>query len=398
MRRTVLFAALLLLPPAAMAAPRHTSLVLYPGQELTYASAAPLLTVTTLAEGKRSLAVTFDQYGTRIQMIAKAIGNATLLCEHADNRIGEIVTVTIVPRKLFDLHQRSLNALRGVEGLSAEDITVAEDVVVAGDIYSQADLERCLALERDSPSIVCSARLSSAAAIVAPSLGYAARANLETHWDAAAYGAENAGGPASAPKWTVTVRLGDVPVFRGVSADRVRLVATAARMTRKLNTVIAGWRKETEQKGTAYPVKFRARPHRGGFELTALWSFGHGSTGDVLATPLLDDLAPVAAEAGMTPDRLVQWWLALMEDAFRLYFMAERPVRAGASATSSPVLRLYESALRLRRAELDPHNAPTAVARAYFAMRLASARDPFEALLRAPPADFRPADIVTSTP
>jgi hypothetical protein len=234
---------------------------------------------------------------------------------------------------------------------------------------------------------------------VAPSLGYAARANLQTHWDASAYGSENARGPSSEPKWTVTVRLGDVPVFRAVSVDRSRLVGTAGRLTRKLNTLIAAWRKETEQKGTAYPVTFHAWPRRGAFELAARWSFGHGSTGDLLATPLLDDLAPVAAEAGVTSDRLMQWWLALMEDAFHLYFMAERPVRAGAAATTSPLLRLYQSALRLRHAELDPHSAPTAVARAYFAMRLASARDPFETLLSSPPADFGlSSNAVSSTP
>lgn len=398
MRRSVLFAALLLLPLGASAEPRHVSLVLYPGQELTHAAAAPLLTVNTIAGGKSPLVVKFDQYGTRIQLLARSIGNATLLCEYSDNQVGEILSVSIVPRKLFDLHQRSLNALRGVEGLGPEDITVAGDVVVTGLLYSQGDLERCLALERESPSIVCAARLSSAAAIAAPSLGYAARANLESRWDAATYGADS-GDSAFAPKWTATVRLGDVPVFRGISSDRARLVGTAARFTRRLNSVITEWRTETERKGTPYPVTFRAKPRGNTFELTALWSFGHGSKGDALATLSLDDLAPVAAAAGVTPDRLVQWWLAALEDAFRLYFMAERPVRAGATAATSPLLRLYQSALRLRHAELDPYSAPTAVARAYFAMRLSSARDPFETLLTTPPPDFaRSADSVGSAP
>lgn len=392
--RILVLSAVLLLAPLALAAPRHVALVLYPGQELTYAATAPLLTVNAGTQQKRPVTFTFDQYGTRIQLTAKTAGTATLLCEHADNRIGEIVSVTVVPRKLYDLHQRTLNALRGVEGLSPDDIVVGDDVVVTGKLYAQGDLERCVALERatsaESSQVVCGARLSSAAAIVAPSLGYAARANLEAQSDVATFDAQNGGDPL---KWTVTVRVGDVPVFRAVSTDRLRVIGTAGELTQKLNRIIDAWRTQTEQKGTAYPVTFRATPRPSGYALTALWSFGHGTTGDALATLSLDDLAPVAADAGVAPDRLVQWWLALLEDAFRLYFMAERPVRSGATAASSPVLSLYQSALKLRRAELDPHTAPTAVARAWFASRLASGRDPFENLLTTPPPDF-----VRSTP
>jgi hypothetical protein len=387
MRRLVLLA-VLLLAPLAPAAPRYVALVLYPGQQLTYAAAAPLLTVNAGAQQKRPVTFTFDQYGTRIQLVARTAGTATLLCEYADNHIGEIVSVSVVPRKLYDLHQRTLNALRGVEGLSGDDVMAAGDVVVTGKLYAQGDLERCLSLERetarDTPHVVCGARLSSASAIVTPGLGYTARANLEAQSDVATFGANG----TDALTWTVTVRVGDVPVFRAVSSDRTRVVGTAGRLAHKLNGVIDAWRAQTEQKGTAYPVTFRAKPRADGYEVTALWSFAHGTTGDVLATLSLDDLAPVAAGAGVTPDRLVQWWLALLEDAFRLYFMAERPVRAGANATSSPVLSLYQSALKLRHAELDPHTAPTAVARAWFALRLASGRDPFENLLTTPPPDF----------
>lgn len=372
---------------ALLAAPRNVSLVLYPGQELTYIASAPLLTVN--AGSQKAVATTFEQYGTRIQLRAKALGDATLLCEHADNRIGEIVAVTVVPKARFDVHQRALNALRGIEGLTPADVVVAGDVVVTGNVYSQADLDRCIALERAEPSLVCGARLSSAAAIVTPAMGYAARANIEAGWEAEAFTAADAAGGEVTPTWTVTVRLGDVPVFHAESTDRARLLTTAARLTRKLNGVIAAWRAESETKGTPYPVTFRSRSRADGFEWFAHWSFRHGSAGEALVTIPLNDLAGVAAEAGVAPDLLVQWWLALLHDAFRLYFMAERPVRTVANASdASPLVRLYQSALRLRGTELDDYTAQVAVARAWFALALSTGRDPFEKLLSAPPADF----------
>ncbi|HYH09655.1 MAG TPA: hypothetical protein VEK11_21580 [Thermoanaerobaculia bacterium] len=376
MRVRLLCAVLLLVPLAASAAPRQVSLVMYPGQSMTYAASAALLTVRPAAASK-AVSFTFDQYGTRVQLLAREAGRITLLCEHADNQIGEVLNVVVVARKLHDDHARAANSLRGIEGLRAEDVLVGDVVYVTGELYSQADLDRCLTLERNSSTIVCAARLSSAAVVVAPALGYTARANMEVRPETQSSGDA---------QWLVTVRLGDIPVFSAVSANREKIVTTAGRLTRKLNAMISAWRTQSEQKGAMFPVSFRSRAAEDKYELVASWSLRHGSSGDLLTAAPLEEIAPVATAAGATPDRLVQWWMALLGDAFRLYYMAERPVRGG-TASESPLLKLYENALRLRRAQLDPYTAPPAVARAYFAMRLASASDPLETLLTTPPSD-----------
>ena len=378
MRRSLLLGILLLIVPCAMAVPRNVPVVMHPGQELTYSAAAPLLTVTFGAGNARPVSMTFDRYATRIQLTAKTVGTATLLCEHADNRVGEIITVTVVPQRLYQLHQRVLNALGGVEGLTATDITVTDRIIITGNVYAQSDLERCIDLERGEKSLVCGARLSSAAAFVTPGMGYNARANVEMEWLATDMAA------ADAATWRVTVRLGDVPVFAAVSRDRARVLTTAGALARKLNEMVVAWRAETDRKGMAYPVVFRSRKSAGGVDIVSTWSTGQGSAGQTLVTLPLEHLADIAGEARLDPERLVQWWLAILQDAFRMYFMAERPIRA----TASPLVELYQTALRLRRAALDERSAQTALARAYFGTQLAHGRDPFAKLLITPSADF----------
>ena len=63
-------------------------------------------------------------------------------------------------------------------------------------------------------------------------------------------------------------------------------------------------------------------------------------------------------------------------------------LRSAGAATVSPLVPLYDAALRLRGSELASDSAGVALARGYFAMQFESGHEPLADVLTSIPADF----------
>lgn len=387
--RTLLGMLLVIGTAAAVAAPAtlRVPLVMYPGQEVTHSTRDALLTVAATPKGR--VAVHFDQYGNTVHLRATAAGEAKVLCELADNRIGEVLVVSVVKRETYDRYQRAVAAMSGVEGIDENSITAIGDrVVVAGTLYSVSDLQRCARLEQ-TKGTVCAARLASAATVAHPELGFLARASVEIGEETRTVNSAFTSGVEGASQWNAVVRFGDVPVLRAAGGDRESLLGWTSKLVARLNAIAESARRDAEV-GRPYPVTFRVSSNEGGYQISALWNFGQGKGGEVIAAIPADALQDVGRDAGNSADRLMQWWVALLQDSFRAYIMAERPIRSAGATTSSPLTALYNDALRLRGSQLSLDAAPVALARAYFAEQFAAGRDPLANLLTSIPSDFAP--------
>jgi hypothetical protein len=302
-----------------------------------------------------------------------------------------------------------VSSIAGIEGLGAESVHVAgRQVVVAGTVYSVADLNRCIALETQSaaapspaapvrrkgrkppatpaPTITCLASLSPAAPAVFPQQGYLPRASLALNEVVSGQGAVSESAERQST-WVATVKLGQVPVLTLSSPSRAPLVGRVADFSRKLSKAIDEWKVQAVA-NRIYPTTLQVRSAGGAYSLGMTWKYDQGRFGDSLIQMSPQELQAASMQSGGGSDRLVQWWAALLQDAFRLYFMALRPAHTGNALND-----LYQNAVKLAPAAFDRASAPVAVARGYFAMRSSSGKDPFEELLVRPPAEFQPPAI-----
>lgn len=383
------------------ASPPRRTVVLARGTSSSVETGGDVVTVAPafgLARYDDVVGVSFDQYGRTLSLQGKKTGEAKLLIEYTDSNIGEIIRVVVVEKPVADRYQFALSSLAGVEALDPNAIHAAADqLVITGTMYSAADLQRCIALEQQGQPVtkarrkaaavrvVCAARLSPAAVAVHPDQGYDARANLAISEEPAPAGAGAQQGAEGESIWRATVRFAEVPILQMTSRNRADLLARLGRFVAKLNHSIGEWKRTAEARAM-YPTTFTARPTPTGHELRMTWKFDQGRAGEALVSFTPADVQDAAARAGGA-DRLVQWWAAVLQDTFRLYLMAARPLRTLTGADDDPLLALYRRAVRISGGQFDRTNAAVALARAHFATRLATGSDPFTTVLL-PPSRF----------
>src|SRR5258708_16045982 len=294
----------------AVAAPEaaRIPLVMTSGQTVTHTAAAGLLTVTVVPPG--SLVAHFDQYSGSLRLTASRPGVAKVLCEFVDNHIGEVLLVSIVSRDVLQEYERTTAALSGLEGVDSHSVLALPDrIAVVGTLYSMADLQRCLSLEHRTGRAhengpVCAARISIAATVVHPELGYQSRARLAVQEQPSTVTSTYTAGMEGESKWTVLVRFGDVPVLRASATDRNALLGTATRLVARLNDIAERLRRDAGA-GRAYPITFSAS-YAGAFhQISAHWNFNQGSGGEVLLRLPPADLQDVSHDSGLSGDRLL---------------------------------------------------------------------------------------------
>jgi hypothetical protein len=395
--RLLSLAAALFAAFTALAAPEATRipLVMTTGQTVVHTAPTGLLTVTVVPRG--SIVAHFDQYSGSVRLTAARLGVAKVLCEFVDNRIGEVLLVTVVSRSAQQRYERAAAALAGLEGIDGNSVLALPDrTAVVGTLYSMADFQRCLALERagarGGDGVVCAARLSSAATALHPELGYLPRASLSVQERPATLSNTYTTGMEGESQWTALVRFGDVPVLRVGATDRNVLFGAATRFVARLNSIADRLRQDAAI-GRAYPVTFTASSTGGFHQISAHWNFNQGSGGEMLLRVPAADLQEVSRESGVGGERLMQWWAALLQDSFRAYVLAERPLRTGGVSTPSPLAPLYNDALRLKGSQLAVDSSGASLSRAWFAQQFAAGRDPLTDLLIKVSPDF-----VQSTP
>jgi hypothetical protein len=371
------------------APPLRVPLVLAAGQKVTHATAAPLLTVTVVPPG--SVVAQFDQYGTTVRLTGVRPGDAKVLCEYVDTHIGEVLVVSVVPREVAQQFERTSTALGGIEGLDAGSIvTTRTRVAVTGNVYASGDLQRCIAIEHTGAETraaapVCAVHLSSAAAAVHPELGYVARASLQLEERAAAVGSAFTSGMEGSSTWSITIRYGDVPFLRAAASDRQALLGWAVPLVSRLNDIADRVGREAQSRH-AYPVTFDSSAVGADYRINGHWNFNQGSGGELLARVPAAHLEDAGRAAGTSGDRFLRWSMALLQDAFRAYVLAERPLRT-VSGPTSPLRVLYDEALRLRGSQLTVDSAAVSLARAYFSQEFAAGHDPLAGVLAAVPAE-----------
>lgn len=395
--------------------PLRKRLVMYKGEQLVFTTADSIATVTsppgTNQAPNEIVRFVFEQYDRNIALQALKVGEVKLLVENTDSQIGEIVHVMVTEKATADRYRYVAGAMTGIQGIGADDIHVAGDqVIVSGNVYSVPDLARCTALETQRlavagptpkprrgtppplPKILCMARLSSGAPAVYPQLGYTPAVNVAINETAAAVSGGPTAGVEGSSQWNATVRLGDIPVLSLNSPDRSQLISRVAQFAKKLDRALAEWKTQAES-NRIYPTTFNARLVSGTYEIAMTWKYDQGRYGEPLIQMTPEELQQASLRSGGGSDRLIQWWSGILQDSFRLYFLASRPSRTLSSAGQGPLLPLYSNALRLSGANFEKGNAPVAIARAYFAMKSVATKDPFEQLLTQPPADFQPGPI-----
>lgn len=389
---------------AAPAKARRT-VVMAQGDKLTLPTRSPITTITSPAgtnEGRQQVVrYVFEQYDQSVILEALRTGEAKLLIEGTDSRIGEVFNVIVTSKDLAARHRNVAGILAGVVGISSEDVHLAGGrVVVTGEVYSVADLNRCGAIgapmmaggrgrNRTPPrsSVACLTRLSSAAPAIFPDRGYIPAVSLEVEEQVVPLSDANTPGGEGTSMWSATVRLGDVPVLTMDSSERSALIDRVAILAEHLSRASAEWRAAAE-KGEVYPTVFQARSSGGRYEISMVWRFDQGTRGETLIQFTPQEVQRASVRAGGASERLVAWWTALMQDAFRLYYLAQRPSGTLSASARDPLLPIYESAVRLADGKFERTNSSVAVARGYYAMKAASGRDPFQDLLIRPPADF----------
>lgn len=359
----------------AAAEPLRVPIVMYPGQQTTHTTRQPLTAVTFDSPAQAATAkIQFDQYQDTVVLKAVKNGDAVINCETVDGRVSEILELSVVPRAQHDLHRSVSQRFTGVDGLSSSSVAIAgPSVLVAGRVYKRQALETCLDVERMG-NVVCAIRLSPALAAIAPGDPGPTRASLEV---------------ARAERgWRLSVRLADVPIAAVESNSRKALLDWSVPYVRNLNDMLRRWEGSSGE-AARYPPVVSLRRSGARIEIAAIWNEGKGSRQNVLASIPSDTLAAAAVTARTSPDLLVRWWAALLQDALRMYLLGERPARSSTASRPSPLLRVYEHALVLRGEPLDRSSGGPSLSRAAFALALAGGSDPLEAVPLTVPPDVR---------
>ena len=273
-----------------------------------------------------------------------------------------------------DAAANARSALSGIEGLdSGSFVSLNDRALISGTVYSIDDLTRCVRYESEARgSAICAVRLASVSAAVQPEHGWYPHASLEI--------IDDINGSL------VTVRFGDVPVLRGLSSDRKRLLSWTTALVSRLNRIATETTRNAHL-GKPYPVTFHASFASNNFELRGSWNFDQGRGGDLVATIPAADLQPISAVANVPPERLFNWWAALLQDSFAMYVLSTRPMQTE-SSTPSPLKSMYERALSIRRAHPNTPSGATALALAYFSMSFSSGADPLDGVLTSVPPAF----------
>ncbi len=396
-RRTGLWILLLTLG-GVLAAPAQEPLrkqvVMYKGQVLSYVAAAPLITIQSppslKAETARLLSVHFDQYGQNVVLKGNREGYTKLLLEKTDSTIGEVLHVVVTDRKTWDRYRNVVAEISGIEGLNEEDVMVAgREVLITGNTWGTADEERCLKTAGSLPSkgtrVACAAHLSHAAPVIHPDRGWTARpaASLRESWQSLSGG--DTRGMESESRWTLRLFLGDVPVIALESGDRADLISRAVSYCGQMNDAIAEWSRDGARRKVYFPGTFQSRKTGSSWEIRMQWKFDQGTRGGLLVPVTAEQMQ--GAGAAESPERLVRWWVALLQDSFRLYYLAQRPAETLDGDGSGPLVELYEQALKVNP-EFNRESAPVALARAAFALDATTGNPLFESLLTQPPAHF----------
>lgn len=410
MKTTLLSIALILTAVSVIAAPAKVrrTVVMAQGENLTLPTRAPVTTITSppgTNEGKLQVVrAVFQQYDQSVTLEALKLGEAKLLIEGTDSRIGEVLKVIVTSKDLAARHRNVVGILAGVAGMSSEDVHIAGDrIVVTGEVYSLTDLNRCGAIgsqtapppargrarRRTAPRspVVCLTRMSSAAPAIFPDRGYIPAVSLDVEEQIVPMSDANTPGGEGESMWSAVVRLGDVPVLMMDSSERSTLIQRVANLAENLSRASSEWRAAAE-KNEVYPTVFQARSNGGRYEISMVWRFDQGTRGEPLIQFSPQEVQRASIRAGGASDRLVSWWTALLQDSFRLYYLAQRPSGTLSASTNDPLLPIYESAVRLADGKFERSNSSVAVARGYYALKAATGRDPFQDLLTRPPADF----------
>jgi len=389
-KRIVIVAAALVVALALDAAPTRKMVVLYPGHQVTYSTDYTLLTVeppeSLKASTNAAVQYGFEQYGQTVVLKGRKSGYGKLLLEKADSNIGGVLHVVVTDKTTYQAYQRILTELTGVDGISADTILVTDGrVLIGGAVYSKADLDRCVGFEKAfrKPKVTCAARLSSAVNVVFPAEQYDVRASVETKETADPIAGGEDRGLEGESLWTVTVRLGDVPVLGMESRQLSSFVPRIASFCDELDTVIQQWTADTAKKKVPYPATFSAVRTSSGYELRGQWRFTQGSRGSLLAKVTADDVVSFGV-----PGRAVNWWAAILQDTFHLYFLAERPARTLSATSPMPLVDLYDNAVRIEPT-FSKENARSALSRSYFSILSSTGTDPFDQLLVQVPTDFK---------
>jgi len=406
--RVPVLLALLLVCPAVLAAdgPLRKTVVLQTGEQLVHTAGGQIATLATPAgtnQGKNEVVrYSFEQYDSNIALSAVKAGEIKLLIEYTDQQIHEVVNVIVTDKATAERYRYVVSSLAGVTGISPEDVQLSgEQIAITGSVYSVTDLNRCIGLESHDVQAVrgkkpavqrvhCLARLSSAAPLVFPDQGYMPRVNLQVEQRVPA--GETSEATERASQWNATVRLGDVPVLTLTARDRAPLVSRVTGFSGRLNAALTGWKKQLES-NQMYPATFNVRQVGGAYELGMVWKYDQGRQGEALIRVTPEELQAASTRSGGGSDRLVQWWAAILQDAFRLYFLAHSPKETAGSSEKNPLILLYQNAVRLAGASFGRPTAAAALGRSYFSLKSSSGADPFENLLTQPPAQFQPSPI-----
>lgn len=375
----------------AQAVARH-NVVVGVGEELMHATSVSIATVTSPA-GTNSGAgqvvrATPEQYGQNILLRGVKKGEAKLLVESTASRVAEVINVTVVDKPVAAQYRTVAAAMASVDGIGRDGVVVGEkSILITGRTFSAADQARCMALEKAprGVSVTCAARLNSALPAVFPEAGYTPLPNALIEEEFGEASGDVAGSERSST-WVATIRLGDVPVMLLSAPSKSAMVARAATFTTRLRTAIAGWKRAADQ-GRVYPVTAASRRTATGYEIAMVSRLDQGSRGETLATFTFDELQKATLSSGATSDQLAEWWAALLQDAFRLYFMGSIPLRTG-SGPDNPLMQTYRAALRLDDSPLSRVNAPARIARGYTAVRWRTGGDPFATSLTTVPPAF----------
>lgn len=387
-----LIALLLCIAPAAMASPRtRIPFFLTPGQKVAHAAAAPVLTVTALPVGTKAVSASFDRYRHEIRIDGRSSGEAKLLVEHADGRIGEILDVVVVAAPVQAVVRNVVAALTGLEGFGADSVFVrGKNVVIAGKAYSPEHLSRCrdaTSLGRGDVKVVCVAGLAGAALAVDPKAVVTPSAWVDVEEGTPTRSSVTSQALEEEAFWTVTVRLGDVPIARLSSANRPAILGSAVDLAEGLNRIHRVW-EERRGARAPYPVEFRAKCTGPSCTLSSVWSYEQGKAGEVIARFPHEAALAAMPGAAVPMDDLVSWWAALLEDAFHLYHLGEKPVRTATASSPSPLQLLYDAALRLGPGAGATSGAPQ-FGRAHFSLIFSMGEDPFDGVLAKVPVDFQ---------
>lgn len=397
----VLFAAALLLfltfSFALQAQETRSVVVLGVGEEAIYTTADSIATVAappgTNQAPNEIVRVAAQQYGNTIRLRGARKGEVKLLVESTAARITEIVNVTVVDKGIAESYRRAIGALTGVDGISPDTVFASgSGILITGMTYSPGDAVRCASLEsvpaKGKYAITCAARPNAASSVVVPGTTYAPAPSATLREDIAKLSGEGVPGSEGVSPWFAELRLGDVP-FAVLSGSRSALVDRCIGINSRLRRAIAEWKRESDR-GRIYPTVVKVRRSARGYELAMQWRLDQGTRGETLTEITLDEIQYAAAKSGTSPDRLVEWWAATLQETFRLYFLGLIPQRTAGSADRPTALAaMYRSAIGLDPAPVTRGDAASRLAKGATALRWAAGADPFADYATRVPSDFQ---------